>query len=70
MIDLPEVDHPDAKSIFRSDVATSLVKAVIESWAPSDVTWAGRPAEAQGATIREVEVGWATYLSSERVTRC
>jgi hypothetical protein len=70
VIDLPPVDHADAKNIYGPTVAASLVRAVVAIWAPSDVTWVSHDLrEAQGVTIGEVAVGWATYLSRERVAR-
>jgi hypothetical protein len=70
VIKLPQTDDPLAEDLYHPTKAAALVRALIETWSPSDVTWVGRNLrEAQGAEIGEVVVGWATYLTGARLAR-
>jgi hypothetical protein len=70
LIDLSRVGPSDGGKLYCPQVATSLVRAVITAWSPSDVTWVGRNLrEAQHSRVPETVVGWATYLSGERIAR-
>ncbi len=70
ILSLPDVDDPSMLSLYGPGSALALVRAAIIAWSPSRVAWFGRKLKkAQGAKIGEVVVGWATYLSAERLAR-
>jgi hypothetical protein len=70
LIDLPRPGDPGADKLYRPQVALALVRTIVTAWSPSDVTWVGRNLrEAQDFQVPELVVGWATYLSAERVAR-
>jgi hypothetical protein len=70
VIDLPEVDHADAASLYQPAAALSMIRSVVRAWDPSYVTWVNYPmSEAQRPELGDVVIGWATYLSEERTAR-
>jgi hypothetical protein len=70
VVNLPSLDNPASRNIYRPGAALALVGSIVETWSPSRVSWTGHDLrEAQAAKIGEVVVGWATYLSGERIAR-
>jgi hypothetical protein len=70
ILNLPDVDEPSMLPLFRPGPALALVRATVSAWAPSRAAWTSRHLKReQGAQMGEVVVGWATYLSAERVAR-
>jgi hypothetical protein len=70
VINFPQADDPLAEVVYQPIKAATLVRAVIEVWSPSEAWWVSHELrEAQGAEVGEVVVGWATYLSVERIAR-
>jgi hypothetical protein len=69
-LELPEVGDLSAARLYQPATALLAIRAVVDAWAPSYVTWVNYPiVQAQHPKAGEIAVGWATYLADERIDR-
>lgn len=66
----PGFDESSGKDLYEAENVLATLKAAVIAWTPSRAAWTSRHLKReQGAQMGEVVVGWATYLSAERVAR-
>lgn len=68
LLDLPRYEGDE--DLYNANNVLALIRATIESWQPSWATFSSAALrQVQQVAPREVLVGWATYLSRDRVPR-